>query len=97
MSYDNVLSFLLLSLFFYCLIYSLIIYDIFVNFRAKEKENSSLQEQIHAQSVQSEKAIQDFKTQVEKNQIKVYDDMKKQVMSGLCMLDFKLNTVKCFV
>ncbi|XP_041362418.1 centrosomal protein of 112 kDa-like isoform X2 [Gigantopelta aegis] len=45
----------------------------------KEKENTKLQEQIHAQAVQSEKALQEFKAQVEKNQIKVYDDMKKQM------------------
>ncbi|CAG2203489.1 unnamed protein product [Mytilus edulis] len=47
--------------------------------REKEDEIKSLQEQNKQQTAQSEKSLTDFKGQVEKNQTRMYDEMKQQV------------------
>ena len=53
--------------------------SIFFLFREKEDEVKSLTEQNKQQAAQSEKSLADFKAQVEKNQTRMYDEMKQQV------------------
>ena len=54
-------------------------------FREKEEEIENLLEMNKLQIVQSEKALHDFKYQVERNSEKMYDELKKQVRL-LCKL-----------
>lgn len=50
-----------------------------VNYRDKEDEVKRLQEVNKNQLMQSEKSLEEFKLQVEKNQTRMYDEMKQQV------------------
>ena len=47
--------------------------------REKDDEIKSLTEQNKQQSAQAEKSLADFKSQVEKNQTRMYDEMKQQM------------------
>lgn len=48
-------------------------------YRDKEDEIKRLQEMNKNQLMQSEKSLEEFKLQVEKNQTRMYDEMKQQV------------------
>lgn len=48
-------------------------------YRDKEDEIKRLQETNKNQLMQSEKSLEEFKLQVEKNQTRMYDEMKQQV------------------
>lgn len=50
-----------------------------VCYRDKEDEIKRLQELNKNQLMQSEKSLEEFKLQVEKNQTRMYDEMKQQV------------------
>lgn len=50
-----------------------------VYYRDKEDEVKRLQEVNKNQLMQSEKSLEEFKLQVEKNQTRMYDEMKQQV------------------
>ena len=58
-------------------IYYIHVYNIYS--REKDDEIKSLTEQNKQQSAQAEKSLADFKSQVEKNQTRMYDEMKQQV------------------
>ena len=47
--------------------------------RDKEDEAKRLEEKVQQQAQVADKALQEFKGQVEKNQSKMYTDMKQQV------------------
>ena len=51
------------------------------SYREKEDDLSRVLENQKHQSVQSEQALDDFKSQVERNSSKMYSDMKSQVSS----------------
>ena len=66
-----------------------------------------MKEQKQQQAIQAEQALDEFKGQVEKNQARIYDDMKQQVYTigdSLClssnfsayMVDFVLNVNEDF-
>ena len=50
-----------------------------IYYRDKEDEVKRLQEVNKNQLMQSEKSLEEFKLQVEKNQTRMYDEMKQQV------------------
>ena len=48
-------------------------------YREKDQQLAKLNELQRLQSQQAEHALEDFKSQVERNSSKMFDDMKKQV------------------
>ena len=68
-----------------------------VYYRDKEDEVKRLQEVNKNQLMQSEKSLEEFKLQVEKNQTRMYDEMKQQVRENnqeVCGIK-GLTTRKC--